>query len=99
MQLAATRPEEELYDLNNDPWEIKNLAADQRFRKQLVELRGFLANWELDTDDQGRFPESDAAYDGEMAAYVEKARRRSPEQAAALEANISLMKRWAASGK
>ena len=99
LQLAATRPEEELYDLNKDPWEINNLASDPAYREQLRDLRGVLANWELDTNDLGRFPESQEAYDGEMRVYMERAGRRDPEYAAELKANVALMNKWRAEGK
>ncbi|QDT88739.1 Arylsulfatase [Gimesia algae] len=99
LHLAETRPEEELYDLTNDPWEIHNLADDAAYQEQLTEFRCLLANWELDTDDRGRFPESEAMYDSDMKPYLNKSRKREPEQAAILEANIQLMKRWRAEGK
>ena len=99
LQLAATRPEEELYDLNKDPWEINNLASDPAYREQLRDLRGVLANWELDTNDLGRFPESQEAYDGEMDVYMEQTGRRDPEYAAKVKANVALMNKWRAEGK
>jgi N-sulfoglucosamine sulfohydrolase len=53
------QPAEELYDLQFDPDQIKNLAtstapADQA---ELKKLRAALDHWIIDTDDQGRFPE------------------------------------------
>lgn len=49
-------PEEELYDLANDPWEINNLATSSQpeHRAVLQRLRGVLEQWIEDTDDQGR---------------------------------------------
>lgn len=99
LHLAETRPEEELYDLTSDPWEIHNRAGDAAYQQQLTEFRGLLANWELETDDRGRFPESEAMYDSDMKPYLDKSRKRAPEQAATLEANIKQMKRWRAAGK
>jgi len=32
-QFMGTRPAEELYDLQNDPWEINNLAGDSKYKK------------------------------------------------------------------
>ncbi len=99
LHLAETRPEEELYDLRTDPWEIHNLAGDPAYRKRLARFRRQLTNWELETDDRGRFPESEAMYDSDMALYVDRIRKRNPKQAAILDANIALMKRWHAEGK
>jgi len=99
LHLAQTRPEEELYDLTKDPWEIHNLAGDTIQKGRLAEFRGLLANWELETNDRGRFPEAEAMYDSDMAPYFEKSRKRNPDQAKILESNIALMKRWRAAGK
>ncbi len=60
-QLLAPRlPDEELYDLKNDPYEINNLAgsADPEHRRMFGQLRGVLDNWIERTDDKGRRLES-----------------------------------------
>lgn len=51
-----TMPEEELYDLQSDPWEINNLAkSDQpEHQAELKKLRAVLEKWIEDTHDQGR---------------------------------------------
>lgn len=54
------RPREELYDIEQDPHEIKNLASDPAFAKVLEQHRSILAEWQLRTDDKGQYPESDA---------------------------------------
>jgi len=51
---APTMPEEELYDLENDPHEIRNLAKSPEHRKTLERLRSVLNKWIEDTNDQGR---------------------------------------------
>ncbi|HZO86299.1 MAG TPA: sulfatase [Verrucomicrobiae bacterium] len=51
---APTMPEEELYDLQNDPHEIRNLVKSPEHRKTLERLRGVLDNWIEETNDQGR---------------------------------------------
>ena len=53
------RVPEELYDLENDPHEINNLADDPAFAKQLKEHRQLLANWIEKTGDKGQAPESE----------------------------------------
>jgi len=57
---APTMPPEELYDLDNDPHEIRNLATSdkQEHRVALKRLRDVLARWIEATDDQGRFFET-----------------------------------------
>ena len=50
-------PEEELYDLESDPHEIRNLAASTEHAPILQRLRQALEKWILETDDQGRIPE------------------------------------------
>lgn len=87
---APTRPAEELYDYRTDPWQNHNLAADTAHAGTLAELRGRLDALLDRTDDPA--PESEAMYDSDMAEYL---KRRDP----VVEANIALMKRWAAEGK
>ena len=36
---APTKPKEELYDLQNDPFELNNLASDTKYSEVLKELR------------------------------------------------------------
>ncbi|MEL6105061.1 MAG: sulfatase [Planctomycetota bacterium] len=99
LQLAENRAEEELYDLTSDPWELNNLANDPGSRTTLEKLRGVLDRWVLESDDKGRFPESEAMYDSDMQPYLEKSKRRSPESLRVLETNIELMKRWQSEGR
>jgi arylsulfatase A-like enzyme len=56
---APRMPDEELYDLQSDPHEIKNLAnsSDPRDQASLKRLREVLTNWIKDTNDQGQTPE------------------------------------------
>ena len=58
--MAPTRPQEELYDLLNDPYEVVNLADSAAHQEILADLRGRLDRWIEETDDQGRFPEDPA---------------------------------------
>lgn len=87
---SPTRPAEELYEWTTDRWQVKNLATDPAHRETLASLRTRLDRWMVETNDHG--PESEAMYDSDMKAYLGKG---NPE----VEANIKLMKQWAAEGK
>lgn len=52
-----TRPVEELYDLENDPFETKNLASDSAHQETLIRLRNQLKGWMIETKDMGLIPE------------------------------------------
>ena len=54
-----TKPAEELYDLQTDPWEFKNLAEEQGHREILEELRKALADWQGEYGDKGAIPEKE----------------------------------------
>ena len=55
--MAPRRPEEELYDIQADPWEVRNLANSPDHQDVLKEMRATLDKWIVETDDKGRFPE------------------------------------------
>ncbi len=92
---APERAAEELYDLNADPGEITNLAADPGHRETLTGLRGKLDRWMEETKDQGRQPEPEAQYDSDMQA-TDPAGGGKPPSAGPGAVNIELMKRWRA---
>jgi arylsulfatase A-like enzyme len=52
-----TRPPEELYDVENDPFEINNLATDPDYQEKLKEMRNALYSWMKETNDPGLIPE------------------------------------------
>ena len=54
---SATKPIEELFDLQADPHEVKNLAGDPAHTATLKELRGLVDAWVRDTKDQGVYNE------------------------------------------
>jgi N-sulfoglucosamine sulfohydrolase len=54
-----TKPVEELYDLQHDPHEVHNLAADPAYQEQLLKMRAALASWQLEVKDLGFVPEHD----------------------------------------
>ncbi|MCP5516867.1 MAG: sulfatase [Verrucomicrobiales bacterium] len=78
--LAPTRPPEELYDLESDPYEIHNLAASPAHEDVLRQLRAALDTWIVESNDQGRFPEPPeviAAFEQQMRqAYDARIRQR-----------------------
>jgi len=54
-----TKPVEELYDTENDPYEVKNLAGDPAYAKKLAELRYAHEKWREETGDVGLIPEAE----------------------------------------
>lgn len=52
-----TRPVEELYDLDKDPYEINNLALNPKYKTELAGLRSILYKWMAETNDTGLIPE------------------------------------------
>lgn len=53
----ASKSVEELYDLNQDPHELQNLASNPAFKDQLERLRTALKNWEGSFEDLNKMPE------------------------------------------
>jgi arylsulfatase A-like enzyme len=51
--LSGRKPIEELYDLEADPHEVRNLAGSATRDSVLRELRGILDRWVVETGDQG----------------------------------------------
>jgi hypothetical protein len=79
---------------------VSNLAAEPKYQVILREMRCILANWVIETDDRGRFTESEAMYDSDMRVYINDQRRSGNlEYADQVEANVKQMKSWAAEGK
>lgn len=70
---GPVRPAEELYDLATDPHETRNLVHDPMHAQVLAEMREKLQSWILETDDQGRFPESDEALRAALKRWGDKA--------------------------
>ena len=58
-----TKPVEELYDLNSDPWEFVNLAGDENYNAQLEKMRKALADWQEEFGDMGSIPERELVYE------------------------------------
>jgi arylsulfatase A-like enzyme len=53
----SERTPEELYDLENDPFETNNLAGDPSYQGVLLRMRHELINWLMETYDTGLIPE------------------------------------------
>lgn len=96
-----TRPREELYDVNADPFEINNLVDDPAYADELLKMRERLENWMVETDDKGREPESAEMFQSDMNVYVGglRAKNRDPKHLQKIIDNIDLMKQWAEEGK
>ena len=54
-----TKEVEELYDLQEDPYEVKNVATKPEYADKLVELRNALSAWQIEIDDKGFLPENE----------------------------------------
>lgn len=72
------RVSEELYDLQQDPDEVVNLAGNPKYEKQLLKMRGLLDAWIADTDDKGQYPRSEGAM-SEILGRFPPEWLRSPE--------------------
>jgi arylsulfatase A-like enzyme len=57
LHLKKKKPVEELYDLQEDPLELNNLAGSEMHSKILLEMSLALDAWIEDTGDTGQFPE------------------------------------------
>lgn len=54
-----TKPEEELYDWQNDPYQLNNLAANPEYEETLLRMRSALETWVAETGDYGAIPEKE----------------------------------------
>jgi hypothetical protein len=57
LMLHTRRPAEELYDCEEDPYEIRNLANDPEYRSLLKRMRAALDDWIARYGDMGDIPE------------------------------------------
>ncbi len=63
----ATKPEEELYDTQSDPWETRNLATSPEHREVKRRLSQALTDWVERTGDLGGVPEQELVRRGILA--------------------------------
>ncbi|MEL7585339.1 MAG: sulfatase [Prolixibacteraceae bacterium] len=69
-QFWSTKPAEELYDTENDPWEVNNLAANPEYKDILERMRKANREWMLKIKDTGFIPEAELTdIVGDGAAY------------------------------
>jgi arylsulfatase A-like enzyme len=62
---------EELYELERDPYQIKNLATDPSHKETLERMRGAVKNWMINICDLGLLPEGEVfERAGRDAAYT-----------------------------
>jgi N-sulfoglucosamine sulfohydrolase len=57
IMMQTSRPPEELYDTQNDPWEIENLAEDPAHQETLNRMRLEMDAWREDVGDAGEITE------------------------------------------
>ena len=53
----ATKPSEELFDTDADPFELINIANDPQYAEKLSELRSEMDRWMTSINDKGSIPE------------------------------------------
>jgi len=58
---GPTKPPEALYDTDNDPWQLTNLAADPKYSDVLTRMRTALRDWQRTARDVGMIHEWQAA--------------------------------------
>ncbi|MHC4568324.1 MAG: sulfatase-like hydrolase/transferase [Planctomycetota bacterium] len=71
--MSPSKPAEELYDLQADPWEMNNLAAEPQHAERLKQMRQRLYAWMLETRDLSLLHEND---------MIERAAGRMPYEIA-----------------
>ena len=57
---GTSRPVEELYHLELDPFELNNLASNAEYAEVLEKHATVLDHWIKETDDKGQYPENEA---------------------------------------
>lgn len=82
------KPVEELYDTENDPWEVNNLAGDPAYKDVLERMRKANKDWLIKINDTGFIPEADRvdrAGETAMYDYMRSGKINLPEVVAAAE--------------
>jgi arylsulfatase A-like enzyme len=53
---SAARVDDELYDLQSDPWELHNVAHDPQNAAVISEMQALLLDWMAETEDPAPVP-------------------------------------------
>ena len=75
------RPREELYDVENDPFELQNLAEVDKYAPLLKQMRAALAEWETETDDHVPKKRRADEFDRETGDRLKGGRRKIKRKA------------------
>jgi hypothetical protein len=54
-----SKPEEELFNISEDPFELNNLAQNKKYKNKLIEMRRECEKWMINIDDKGFIPEEE----------------------------------------
>lgn len=61
--MAECKPKEQLFDVEDDPYELRNLADDPSVKKELKKMRRYLTEWLNQYPDMGEKPEPQCVMD------------------------------------
>ena len=75
--MASRKPDEELYDIQKDPYEIRNLVDSPKHQKTLKKMRKILDKWIKDTGDKGQFPEPESAIQPRDLERIKEDRKKA----------------------
>ncbi len=81
-----TKPIEELYDTENDPWEVKNLAGNPAYRDILKRMRAANKKWITSIYDAGFIPEADRSIRAGKTPFYDYMRSDNVDLEALIEA-------------
>jgi N-sulfoglucosamine sulfohydrolase len=59
MQWFSTKPQEEFYDLSQDPYQVSDLAQNPKYEKELERFRKVFQNWQIEVTDFGTIQEKE----------------------------------------
>ena len=81
-----------MYDTENDPWEINNLAGDPKYAEVLKRMRKALDNWRMETYDVGVIPETNyAELAGNMPLYDYVRSQKCPYEKLLIASDLAVL--------